>query len=451
MSDASNPRDFDAMLAQARHLLSQTRNDEAYAAYVKILNLAPLNRTVLHELGAFAYADGYRSAARTVYAQIVRNWPDDVAGRVNLGLIFYEDGDLAAARTHFEAVLKIDPASADAHRGLGRIFCDAGDSENADWHWRKSFAEQAVVPQRYRGKEPAIPVLLLVSTKGGNIPTHNILDDRVFAVTALYAEYYRPNFPLPPHTIIFNAIGDADFCPDALDAAERIVDRAGTKIINAPALVHTTGRAANAARLADVPGVRAPHIKELRRADIDGTKDMKFPLLLRSKGFHTGQHFVRVESTEELRAAAAELPGDILLAIEYLDARGSDGMARKYRVMYIGGELYPIHLAISAGWKVHYFTADMAENAAYREEERKFLEDMAMALGAPAVAALTRIGEKLGLDYCGIDFALDHDGRVIVFEANATMVINPPPPEPIWDYRRAPIARALNAARELLR
>ncbi|HSZ11444.1 MAG TPA: tetratricopeptide repeat protein, partial [Rhizomicrobium sp.] len=101
MSDASDPRDFDAMLAQARHLLSQVRNEEAYAAYVKILNLAPSNRTVLHELGALAYADGYRSAARTLYTQIVRNWPDDLAGRVNLGLILYEDGDPAAAKPHF--------------------------------------------------------------------------------------------------------------------------------------------------------------------------------------------------------------------------------------------------------------------------------------------------------------------------------------------------------------
>ncbi|HSZ75133.1 MAG TPA: tetratricopeptide repeat protein [Rhizomicrobium sp.] len=450
MSDASDPRDFDAMLAQARHLLSQGRNEEAYAAYVKILNLAPSNRTVLHELGALAYADGYRSAARTVYTQIVHNWPDDLAGRVNLGLILYEDGDLAGARPHFGAALKIDPASADAHRGLGRIFCDAGETKNADWHWRKSFDGQAIVPQNYRGKGPGVPILLLVSARGGNIPTHNILDNRIFAVTALYTEYYKPEFPLPHHAIIFNAIGDADFCPAALDAAEMIVERARTKTINIPTLVRRTGRAENATRLADIPGVRAPHIRELRRAEIDDAKTMAFPILLRSKGFHTGQHFMHVENEAEFRAATDQLPGNTLLAIEYLDARGADGMARKCRVMYIGGQLYPIHLAISADWKVHYFTADMAANAAYREEEREFLEDMPAILGTPAIAALKHIGEKMDLDYCGIDFALARDGRVLVFEANATMVINPPPPEPIWDYRRAPAARALNAAKELL-
>ena len=50
----------------------------------------------------------------------------------------------------------------------------------------------------------------------------------------------------------------------------------------------------------------------------------------------------------------------------------------------------------------------------------------------------------------GVDFAVGADGSLLLFEANATMVINPPAPEPVWDYRRAPMARALAAARELL-
>jgi glutathione synthase/RimK-type ligase-like ATP-grasp enzyme len=144
------------------------------------------------------------------------------------------------------------------------------------------------------------------------------------------------------------------------------------------------------------------------------------------------------------------LPGDELLLIEYLDARGADGMARKYRVMIIDGALYPLHLAISADWKVHYFTAGMADDAAYRAEERRFLENLAEVLGQRALAALTAIGRELGLDYAGVDFALAPDGSVLLFEANATMVINPPEPDPIWDYRRAPIGRALDAAQRLL-
>jgi hypothetical protein len=146
----------------------------------------------------------------------------------------------------------------------------------------------------------------------------------------------------------------------------------------------------------------------------------------------------------------AQLPGEELLAIDYLDARGADGMARKYRVMIIDGALYPLHLAISADWKVHYFTANMAANAAHREEERRFLTDMPSVIGTRAVAALNAIGKSLSLDYAGVDFGVGADGALLLFEANATMVINPPDPDPVWDYRRAPILAALDAAKRML-
>jgi len=442
--------DPDTILVRARGLLSAGQNDEAYAAYLEVLRHAPSRPAALHELGCLAHADGYRSAARTLYAQIVHYWPQDIIGRVNLGNILLEDGDLAAARQQFDAALEIDPDATDAHRGLGQCLSDQGDAAQADQHWRRSFPEQALARQLYRGRDPAIPILLLVSTRGGNIPTRHILDDRTFEVTVLYAEYYKSNLPLPSHALIFNAIGDADLCAGALAAAQQVVTRSKAAVINPPAQVRRTGRAANAARFSAIPGMRAPRILALQRGEISGAKALSFPLLLRSQGFHTGQHFVRVEIPEGLEAAAAGLPGETLLAIEYLDARGPDGLARKYRVMCIAGALYPMHLAISADWKVHYFTADMAVNAAYREEERCFLVDMPAVLGSQAVTALLRVAESLGLDYCGIDFALDDAGSVLLFEANATMVIIPPSPEPMWDYRRAPVERALDAAKDLL-
>jgi hypothetical protein len=62
---------------------------------------------------------------------------------------------------------------------------------------------------------------------------------------------------------------------------------------------------------------------------------------------------------------------------------------------------------------------------------------------------LWRVAAALALDYAGIDFALARDGSLLLFEANATMIMPPPPADAIWDYRRAPIARAVAAARRL--
>ncbi len=175
-----------------------------------------------------------------------------------------------------------------------------------------------------------------------------------------------------------------------------------------------------------------------------------FPFLLRSPGFHTGQHFARVADQAGLAQAAATLPGERLLALQYLDATGPDGCSRKYRVMLIGGQLFPLHLAISTTWKVHYFTADMTARAWHRAEEERFLNDMAGILGDTAMGAISAVGKALSLDYAGIDFALAPDGRLLLFEANATMALVPPSANPVYGYRKPAFNHALAATRTLL-
>ena len=91
-----------------------------------------------------------------------------------------------------------------------------------------------------------------------------------------------------------------------------------------------------------------------------------------------------------------------------------------------------------------------AESAENRSQDGAFLADMAGFIGRRGMAALERINAALGLDYGGIDFAENGSGNVLLFEANATMLINPPAPEPVWDYRRPSADRALAAARKLL-
>jgi len=109
-----------------------------------------------------------------------------------------------------------------------------------------------------------------------------------------------------------------------------------------------------------------------------------------------------------------------------------------------------LHLAISPDWKIHYFSSAMAQNALFREEERRFLEDMPAALGATAMRALQQICTALELEYAGIDFAVAADGSILLFEANATMVVFPPSADAMWDYRRPAIDAVLEAASGML-
>jgi glutathione synthase/RimK-type ligase-like ATP-grasp enzyme len=454
----AEPDSIDLLFARAQLLAQLGQDDDAKAAFVGVLQRDPTHFRALTDLGGLALATGYRSAAVTAYRQAVDSHPDNPFGLVNLGNILLEDGSLDEARKLYERALSLDGSLTYAHQGLANVLEKQGDEEGAVRHREQGFAGHSVVVRPYRGTGTPPRVLLIVSAKGGNIPTNVILDDRIFAVTAVYAEYFDSSSALPDHDVVFNAVGDADLCGSVLDAVSNITARSSASVINPPYLIRDTGREANAGRLAALRDVVVPRTTLLSRASLEvsdapallAQQAFHFPLLLRSPGFHTGQNFARVESADALPDAVHGLPGDALLAIEYLDARGADGMARKYRVMFIGGTFYPLHLALSHDWKVHYFTSAMADDAAFRQEEQTFLTDMPGALGPRAMHALVQLRETLGLDYGGVDFGVAPDGRLLLFEANATMAIVPPPPDPVWDYRREPIAAAIDAARAML-
>jgi hypothetical protein len=436
-------------LERARVLFAKAQDTEAQQAYLDVLRQDPGNFHALNELGNLALAGGFRSAARTAYLEAVKHHPNNQMVRVNLGNLLREDNDLAGAKLHYQAALAIDPDMHEAHQGMAWALKES-DPDDAERHWRKGYSGRAVVTKPYRGTGIGVPLLMLVSARGGNIPTQLWIDDRRFAITAIHAEFYDPLVPLPQHALVVNAIGDADLCGVALSKAMDLLAHTTAPVINHPAQILATGRAEIARRLAAIPGVIAPRIDAWRAAAILEAGDLIFPLLLRRPGFHTGEHFVYVANRGELPLAVSSLAGEELLAISYLDARGPDDRSRKYRVMYVDGIAYPLHLAISADWKVHYFSSDMAQNSAFRAEEGRFLQDMSAVIGVRATAALDEICATLKLDYAGIDFALAPDGSVLLFEANATMVVFPPGPEQIWDYRRRAIDEVLQAATRMI-
>ncbi|QUD87855.1 tetratricopeptide repeat protein [Phenylobacterium montanum] len=436
---------------KAGALAALGRREEAQAAYLSALALQPDHFGALNDLGTLLYQADFRSAARTCYAEAVRYHPDNPVGHINLGNVLAAEDQADTARASFEAALSLAPDHPDAHLGMANLLQDLGRAEAAETHRRKGLVGRGILAQPYRGEGDPCRVLLLVSASGGNVPTRFLLDDRTFAVFTLPVEAWTGAQALPDHDLVFNALGDADLGGEALDAAERVLGATSAPVINPPARIRPTGRAAIAERLAGIEGLVAPQVIRTPRETVrQAARRLGYPLLIRSPGFHTGRYFRKVEDPAGLAAALAELPGRDLLLIQYLDARDDRDRWRKFRVMMVGGRLYPLHLALSGDWKVHYFTADMAENAAHREAEAAFLADMPGVVGAKAMAALEAVAERLGLDYGGIDFGLGAEGQVLLFEANATMVVNPPDPDPRWDYRRAPVDRILTATRGLL-
>ena len=71
------------------------------------------------------------------------------------------------------------------------------------------------------------------------------------------------------------------------------------------------------------------------------------------------------------------------------------------------------------------------------------------AIGDAALEAIGAIGRRLDLDYAGIDFSILPDGRVLVFEANAAMLVHPER-EPVFAYRNPAVHRILDAFADML-
>ena len=177
-----------------------------------------------------------------------------------------------------------------------------------------------------------------------------------------------------------------------------VLARTNQPVINHPHAVLKTGRAANVERLRGMPGryraadghVAAASARFFRSSGGGRpAAGFSFPFLRARAGLSHRALFSNASKIcRSLTAAAAEFPGDDLCLIEQLDARDGDGMFRKCRVMIIDRKIYPLHLAISRNWKVHYFRADMANPPDNRAKDAAFLDDMASFIGARGMAAL---------------------------------------------------------------
>ncbi|MBV8208456.1 MAG: 3-phosphoserine/phosphohydroxythreonine transaminase [Burkholderiaceae bacterium] len=455
---ARDPNRVDLMFQRACTLQSLGCDDRTQSAYLGILERDPTHLGSLVNLGRHFASHRKHDAARIVFTHALAHHPQNADCHLHLGLIHYEAKEFAQARQCLDTALRLAPDHQLANVAISFVLQEAGDFEGAAAHRRRGLRNRSILPLPYYGTDAPVPVIKLSSAGTGNVPLQRLLDDRTFQTWIVVPEFYDSAQPLPPHHLVINAIGDADAAPVALEAARTLLAFTTAPVVNAPAAVAKTGRCANWERLGQIPGVVTPRACTLAREDLAAhdiesilaSRGLEFPILLRSPGYHTGEHFVQVDTRQALTAELAALPGNELIAMQFLDLREADGKVRKYRVMIVDGKLYPLHAAISRHWKVHYFSADMAESDAHRREDAQFLQDMGSVLGQPAVQALHRIAEHLGLDYAGIDFSLNTAGEVVVFEANATMIVPVPDPDPRWDYRRAAVERIDSAMREML-
>ncbi len=403
---------------------------------------------LLRQFAAGVAGQGYRRAACTALRRAAWLQPRDSDIQVQLGQVLLADRNFSEARDAFRAALALAPQHAGAWRGLGTALLALDEVAAAEAAFRHGFATGATEHLPPAGAGPHIGLLVLVSVRDINLVTAPLLDPARFAVTALYVEYADRALALPPHQRVLNAIADADSGAAALARAEQWLTRTSAPVINRPEAVRRCGRAALAETCGDVPGLVVPRTLKLSLAQA-GHAALPFPYILRAAGCHAGRACHLIRSAADLRVARGAAWRDGAFAIAFHDTKSPDGYYRKYRVMLIDGDLYPVHLVHGQDWKVHGFSAPTPD-ARQMAEEAAFLTDMHAILGPARIQALKALPARFGLDYLGVDFALGPRNTLILFEANPAMTLLPPRACDAPPARLAAIGAAREAARRLL-
>ena len=355
----------------------------------------------------------------------------DALSKLGYSLLQLEEWEAA------EAALREAVAGTPGHnavtKNLMHVLVKQGRREDAYALGRDAYRQQSFVVQ----PPPAHPAgtLLVLTSLEGNIPTDHLVPRLPLAVVDWHLDFSDAAHEarLPHYDAVLNIVGDADVGGAALRYAESFKQRCAAPMLNDPAHVLRTQRHSVSSLLAGIPGLVVPRSVQLTGAELQAdtalkARGLRFPVLLRAAGKHGGESVQRIAGAAELAAAAAGLaPAAAAGLTQYYEYASPDGLYRKYRAIFIDRVPMPYHLAISSNWLVHYFSAEMEHDDRVAEEQA-FLADMPGCLGPVATAALGAIAQRLDLDYCGADFSLLPDGRVLLFESNATMLVHPEPP-----------------------
>ncbi len=301
------PADIKLRFARACCLEDLGHPDEARTAYAEVLQREATHFGALTNLGSMFLERNDFPAARPYFVAAVAAHPGDPIGHINLGQLYTETREYQNAIAHFQAALGMRPDHFYALLGLGTLFEHAGDRAKADLLSRaaRSPSPCHLGAYPYRGTGTPIRILTLASARGGDIVSNLFFDERIVERKVFVPEAYRPGVELPPHDLLFNVIGDVDRARSSLERARAVVAQSTAPILNDPAAVLATGRDEIMRRLRGIPGLIAPHTERFARAELTpealAERGFTFPLLLRSPGFHTGDHFVRVGSGGDLR------------------------------------------------------------------------------------------------------------------------------------------------------
>jgi hypothetical protein len=358
----------------------------------------------------------------------------------------------------FQQAATLNPADAESINWIGALRQTMGDSAGAQAAYAEAARIQPLI-SRPAARSPAeFRLLALYAPFGGNTPTEYLFQDAFYDTDtlALFASRdYDDTLFGGNVQLVINLISDADQTDALLPVAADLVDRFSLPTVNHPRRIGMTTRDAVVRLLEGIPNCRVPNALRLK-AGADRSPDalrtmlaFSCPILARPVGTHGGDDFEKFEDHAPLAAFLSQHPDRDCYLTQYIDYRSGDGYFRKYRFIFIDGEILPYHLCIGSDWKLHHISTDMANQPWMQREEEAFLNEPDAVFAAAHHQALQTIRQRVGLEYCGIDCALDACGNLVVFEVNASMLVHARNED--FPYKAPAVSRIKHAFDEMLR
>ncbi|WP_283805782.1 tetratricopeptide repeat protein [Bradyrhizobium sp. STM 3809] len=443
-------------------LLQMGQPQDAMSAYLQALALSPDHWPSRTNLVQAMLSTGQPVIAKALLLEMAAERPHDARLQHELGKVCYQLKELEAAEAHFTKAVALDTGAGESQYWIGAIRQEQGEDQAAAAAYLKAAAMQPVIRRPATRPPAAFRALVLQAPFGGNTPAEYLLEGAGYDVDILAL---LPSLDLATllatlapgdYQLIINLVSDADQAGVSLTMAAELVERLGLPVVNDPRRVANTTREATASQLAALDGCRCPRTIRLAAGGdrspgaLARLLPFDFPVLARVAGTHGGDLFERVDGIAGLARFLDQHAVSDCYLIDYVDYRSVDGRFRKYRFIFAGEAALPYHLAIGDDWKLHRDATAMEDHPWMMEEEEAFLRDPSAVFGEAQMQALHEIRRRIGLDYFGIDCALDAEGRLLVFEVNASMLVHGEPEYGRLAYKELHAAEIKQAFEALL-
>jgi len=281
-----------------------------------------------------------------------------------------------------------------------------------------------------------------------NTPLDFLLEGSDAELTIYFVEGAAPSpSEVPEHDIAFLAISQADDGSKALKDLRCDFEAWPRPVVNGRAeLIAALTRDGVADSFAGHPQVVAPATRRMARSTLQAVvageialsalhHDLHFPIIARPIGSHAGNGLEKLDAPADLAAYLSGRAEAEFFVTTFVDYSSPDGLFRKLRVVFVGGEAFVAHMAVSQRWMVHYLNADM-NNPAHQLEEAKVMANFDDGFARRHRKAFHALVQTFGLDYFGIDCAETKDGRLLVFEADVAMIVHAMDSEAVYPYKK---------------